>query len=86
METDVHKDIRRIACLQHIEAQLLVLHYGRGGRRGAMFYSLTLPCMLNGIDSFEYFTDVIDRVARMKPKSPVEQYRELLPDKWKKQD
>jgi hypothetical protein len=32
------------------------------------------------------FTDVIDRVAGMKPKSPVEQYRELLPDKWKKQD
>ena len=86
METDVHKDIRRIACLQHIEVQLFVLHYGRGGRRGAMFYSLTLQCMLIGIDSFEYFTDVIDRVARMKPKSPVEQYRELLPDKWKKQD
>ncbi len=57
-----------------------------GAKRGTMFYSLTLPCMLNGIDSFEYFTDVIDRVARMKPKSPVEQYRELLPDKWKKQD
>ena len=38
-----------------------------GARRGAMFYSLTLSCMLNGIDSFEYFTDVIDRVARMKP-------------------
>lgn len=55
-------------------------------KRGTMFYSLTLSCMLNGIDSFEYFTDVIDRVARMKPKSPVEQYRELLPDKWKKQD
>ena len=86
METDVHKDIRRIACLQHIEAQLLVLHYGRVCRRGTMFYSLTLPCMLIGIDSFEYFTDVIDSVARMKPKSPVEQYRELLPDKWKKQD
>ena len=51
-----------------------------------MFYSLTLSCMLNGIDSFEYFTDVIDSVARMKPQSPVEQYRELLPDKWKKQD
>ena len=82
----MHKDIRRIACLQHIEVQLFVLHYGRGGRRGAMFYSLTLQCMLIGIDSFEYFTDVIDRVARMKPKSPVEQYRELLPDKWKKQD
>ena len=43
----------------------------------------TAASWVNGIDSFEYFTDVIDRVARMKPKSPVEQYRELLPDKWK---
>ena len=52
--------------------------------RGAMFYSLTLSCLLNGIDTSEYFADVIDKVARMKPKTPIEQYRDLLPDKWKK--
>lgn len=57
-----------------------------GAGRGAMFYSLTLSCMLNGIDAFEYFTDVIDRIARMNPKCPIEQYRDLLPDKWEKQD
>ncbi|GJG30394.1 hypothetical protein PRBRB14_12730 [Hallella multisaccharivorax DSM 17128] len=52
--------------------------------REAMFYSLTLSCLLNGIDTSEYFADVIDKVARMKPKTPIEQYRDLLPDKWKK--
>lgn len=57
-----------------------------GGRRGAMFYSLTLSCMLNGVDAFEYFTDVIDKVAQMNPKSPIEKYRDLLPDRWTKQD
>jgi hypothetical protein len=51
-----------------------------------MFYSLTLSCMLNGVDAFEYFTDVIDKVAQMNPKSPIEKYRELLPDKWTKQN
>ena len=44
--------------------------------RGAMFYSLTLSCLLNGIDISEYFADVIDKVAQMKPKTPIEQYRE----------
>ena len=57
-----------------------------GARRGAMFYSLTLSCMLNGVDAFEYFTDVIDKVAQMNPKSPIEKYRDLLPDKWTKQN
>ena len=52
--------------------------------RGAMFYSLTLSCLLNGIDTSEYFADVIDRIAQMKPKTPIEQYRDLSPDKWKK--
>ena len=54
--------------------------------REAMFYSLTLSCLLNGIDTSEYFADVIDKVARMKPKTPIEQYRDLLPDKWKKKN
>ena len=57
-----------------------------GARRGAMFYSLTLSCMLNGVDAFEYFTDVIDKLAQMNPKSPIEKYRDLLPDKWTKQN
>lgn len=57
-----------------------------GARRGAMFYSLTLSCMLNGVDAFEYFTDVIDKLAQMNPKSPIEKYRNLLPDKWTKQN
>ena len=51
-----------------------------------MFYSLTLSCMLNGVDAFEYFTDVIDKLAQMNPKSPIEKYRDLLPDKWTKQN
>ena len=53
-------------------------------KRGAMFYSLAMSCLLNGIDTFEYFADVIDRIALMKPKTPIEEYRDLLPDKWKK--
>ena len=35
---------------------------------------------------FEYLTDVINRTAEWQPNTPLEKYRELLPDKWEKEN
>ena len=57
----------------------------KGAKRAAMFYSLACSCRLLGINFFEYISDVINRVAAITPKKPIDiqQYRELLPDRWK---
>ncbi len=55
----------------------------RGAKRMALIYSLAISCRLNGVNSFVYFCDVINRLAELTPSTPPEQLRELLPDRWK---
>ena len=56
----------------------------KGAERGAILYSIALSCKMQKIDLFEYLTDVINRTAEWQPNTPIEKYRELLPDMWRK--
>ncbi|MCI7273042.1 transposase domain-containing protein [bacterium] len=51
-----------------------------------MFYSLACSCRLQGINFFEYISDVINKAAALPPRTPLSKYRELLPDKWKQKN
>ena len=55
-----------------------------GAKRAAMFYSLACSCRLQGINFFDYISDVINKAAALPPITPLSKYRELLPDKWEK--
>jgi hypothetical protein len=57
----------------------------RGAERGAVFYSLACSCRLHDINFFEYLSDVINKAASLPPDTPLDKYRDLLPDKWTKQ-
>lgn len=57
-----------------------------GAKRSAMFYSLACSCRLQGINFFEYISDVINKAAALPPNTSKEKYRNLLPDKWKEQN
>jgi transposase len=50
-----------------------------GGERAALFYSLVESCKLNGIDPFEYLSDVYDRLHDCT----VAELLQLLPSNWK---
>ena len=56
-----------------------------GASRAAILYSIVISCKLNGINLFEYIRDVIEETAEWQPNTPLEKYRDLLPDRWKKQ-
>jgi transposase len=55
-----------------------------GAERTALIYSLACSCRLNGINTFEYFTDVLNTLAYVNPNAPDEVFRELLPNRWMK--
>lgn len=57
-----------------------------GARRAAMFYSLACSCRLQGVNFFEYISDVINKAAALPPRTPPSKYRDLLPDKWKQKN
>ena len=55
----------------------------KGAERGALFYSLTCSCRMQGINTFEYITEVINKAAKLPPNTDIKVYRNSLPDKWK---
>lgn len=56
----------------------------KGAERGAVLYTIALTCRMQKVNLFEYLTDVINRTAEWQPNTPLEKYRELLPDRWGK--
>lgn len=53
-----------------------------GAKRAALIYSLACSCRINGINTFEYFKDVLNRLIKVNPNTNQEQLRNLLPDRW----
>ena len=57
-----------------------------GAERGCIFYSLACSCRLHHINFFEYLSDILNRMSEMPNGTPVEAFRNLLPDKWTKKE
>ena len=55
-----------------------------GASRSALLFSLACSCRLHDINTFEYFTDILNRMVHIPPNAPFDVLRELLPDRWKK--
>lgn len=55
-----------------------------GARRASILYSIAISCKLNGINTFDYIKDIIDKTAEWQPNTPLDKYREIFPDRWKK--
>ena len=55
-----------------------------GAERTALIYSLACSCRLHGINTFEYFADILNRLAYISPNAPDEVFQELLPHLWSK--
>jgi hypothetical protein len=55
-----------------------------GAKRMALIYSLACSCKLNNINSFKYFTDILNRLANISPNAPDNLFIDLLPHRWQK--
>ena len=58
----------------------------KGGETAAMYLSLVVSCRLNGVNVMEYISDILNRCASWSPTTPLEKYRNLLPDRWKRSE
>ena len=56
----------------------------KGAERSAILYTIALTCRMHKVNLFEYLTDVINRTAEWQPNTPLEKYREMLPNRWEK--
>ena len=55
-----------------------------GAKRSALLFSLASSCRLHDINTFEYFTDILNRMVHIPPNASFDVLRELLPDRWRK--
>ena len=53
-----------------------------GAERAAVLYTLALSAKTNHINLFDYIVDILDKTAMWQPNTPLNKYRELLPDRW----
>lgn len=56
-----------------------------GAKRGCIYYSLACSCVNNNVNFFEYLSDILNKAAELPPGAPLEYYRNLLPDRWRKE-
>ena len=54
----------------------------KGAERAAVLYTLALSAKMNHLNLFDYLADILDRTAKWQPNTPLEKYRNLLPDRW----
>lgn len=55
-----------------------------GAGNGALLYSLACSCRMQGINFFEYITDVLNQQVAIGNGADSSAYRHLLPDEWKR--
>lgn len=56
----------------------------QGAKRASMIYSLACSCRLNGINSFDYFKDILIKLINVNSNTDRAYLRTLLPDRWSK--
>lgn len=78
-----NNEVERINRYISLTRRRLTIGSHSGAETAVLYHSLAITCHRCGVNVFEYFCDVIDRCAAWPPNTPIEKYRELLPDRWK---
>lgn len=78
-----NNEVERINRYISLTRRRLTIGSHSGAEAAALYHSLAISCHRCGANVFDYFCDIIDRCAAWSPNTPIEKYRDLLPDRWK---
>ena len=78
-----NNEVERVNRYISLTRRRLTIGSHAGAETAALYHSLAITCHRCRINLFEYLCDIIDRCAAWPPNTPVEKYRDLLPDRWK---
>ena len=78
-----NNEVERINRYISLTRRRLTIGSHSGAEAAALYHSLAITCHQCGVNVFDYFCDIIDRCAAWPPNTPIEKYRDLLPDRWK---
>lgn len=78
-----NNEVERINRYISLTRRRLTIGSHSGAEAAALYHSLAITCNRCGINVFDYFCDILDCCAAWPPNTPIEKYRDLLPDRWK---
>lgn len=78
-----NNEVERVNRYISLARRRLTIGSHTGAEAAALYHSIAITCHRCGINLFEYFCDIIDRCAAWPPNTPIEKYRDMLPDRWK---
>ena len=78
-----NNEVERINRYISLTRRRLTIGSHSGAEAAALYHSLAITCHRCGVNVFDYFCDIIDRCAAWPPNTPIDKYRDLLPDRWK---
>ena len=78
-----NNEVERINRYISLTRRRLTIGSHTGAEAAALYHSLAITCNRCGVNVYDYFCDIIDRCAAWPPNTPIEKYRDLLPDRWK---
>lgn len=77
-----NNEVERINRYISLTRRRLTIGSHSGAEAASLYHSLAITCHRCGVNVFDYFCDIIDRCAAWPPNTPIEKYRDLLPDRW----
>lgn len=77
-----NNEVERINRYISLTRRRLTIGSHSGAEAAALYHSLAITCHRCGVNVFDYFCDIIDKCAAWPPNTPIENYRDLLPDRW----
>ena len=78
-----NNEVERINRYISLTRRRLTIGSHTGAEAAALYHSLSISCHRCGVNVFDYFCDIIDRCAAWPPNTPIEKYRDMLPDRWR---
>ena len=78
-----NNEVERINRYISLTRRRLTIGSHSGAEAAALYHSLAITCNRCGVNVFDYFSDILDCCAAWPPNTPIEKYRDLLPDRWK---
>lgn len=77
-----NNEVERINRYISLTRRRLTIGSHTGAEAAALYHSLAITCHRCGVNVYDYLCDIISRCAAWPPNTPLEKYRELLPDRW----
>lgn len=77
-----NNNVERVNRYISLTRRRLTIGSHKGAEVAALYHSIAISCHQCKVNIFNYLCDIITRCTEWPPNTPIEKYRDLLPNRW----